>query len=127
MNSELNKLEKEVIKAILKSTEQNGTREKLSQQYKVLSVKKRTFTNVGFFTEFYDCEDIFVCEGIEHLRLGGIHAKILGLKYGAGFVLSIKNGRIVLLEGYCYDEKWPNDANVIDLFKVQENGSLIKI
>lgn len=127
MSSELTTLEKDVIEAILKSTEQKAVYEKLSQQYKELAVKKRTFTNVGFFTEFYIREDIFVCEGIDHLRLGGVHAKILGLKYGAGFVLSIKNGRITLLEGYCYDEIWPNDAKAIALFKVQDNGSLIQI
>ncbi len=127
MNSELSELEKNVIKAILKSNDKNDMREKLFCQYKGLCVKKRTFTNVGFFTEFYDCDDIFLCEGIESLRLGGIHAEVSNLKYGAGFVLYIKNGRIVLLEGYCYDEKWPNDADIIELFKVQENGSLLKI
>ena len=127
MNSKLNKLEKDVIKAILKSNDKNDMYEKLFCQYKDLCVKKRTFTDVGFFTEFYDCDDIFVCDGIEYLRLGGIQAEITGLKYGAGFVLYIKNGKIVLLEGYCYDEKWPNDADIIELFEVQENGSLIKI
>ena len=126
MTSRLTQLEEDVIGAILRST-QKDIRECLIRQYEGLKVKKRTFTNVGFFTEFYDCEDVLSCEGVESLRLGGIHAKVLGLKYGAGFVLSIKRGRITLLEGYCHDEVWPPDAKAVAFFKIQENGSLIQI
>ena len=127
MNSNLTQLEKEILNAILNTNKQNILYEKLYKQYKSLIVKTRTFTNVGFFTEFYMAEDSLRRGEIDCFRLGGIHAKISGLKYGAGFVLFINNGFIATLEGYCYDEEWPKDANIIEIFKVQDNGCLKSI
>jgi hypothetical protein len=37
------------------------------------------------------------------------------LQYGAGFLLYIKDGMLNMLEGYCYEDKWPNDFENFEL------------
>jgi hypothetical protein len=46
---------------------------------------------------------------------GDVGATIDSLKYGAGFLLWVKDGLLVSLEGYAYEEKWPI---VIDSFQL---------
>jgi len=43
--------------------------------------------------------------------LGSTHAIIDGINHGVGFVLFIKDGFIKTLEGYTYDEKFPEVIN----------------
>ena len=126
MNEKLSFLEREVIEAILKCQKENPTCEQLFRQYEVALVKKRTFTGVGFYTEFIIDEGLGLESNVQ-MQLGSVYAKIDGLKCGAGFVLFVENGIITTLEGYSYDERWPNDAKVIELFMVKDDGSLIKI
>ncbi len=45
--------------------------------------------------------------GNPNLELGDTHAKLEGLKLGAGFVMFIRDGLIKTLECYTYDEPWP--------------------
>ncbi len=121
----LNLLEKEIIEAILKC-EDNKISEKLYKQYKLARVEKRTYTGVGFFTDFYigdNNKDIFLSNG--SMKLGGIHAEIKGLKNGAGFILFVEDGRIKTLEGYTYDENWPKKACISEIFVVQDDATLI--
>ena len=124
MNEKLNLLEKAIIKAILKSNN-NETSKKLYKQYQIATVKKRTYTGVGFYTDFYISDkdkDIFISR--EQIKLGGVYADIKGLKFGAGFILFVKDGRLKTLEGYTYNEKWPQFAQIDKIFIVQNNGNL---
>jgi hypothetical protein len=38
-------------------------------------------------------------------------AEVDGLKHGAGFALWIENGMLATLEGFSYDERWPETVN----------------
>lgn len=37
----------------------------------------------------------------------GVVAEIAGLEHGAGFVVFVRGGHLDTLEGYSYDEPWP--------------------
>jgi len=89
----------------------------LKEQLKFSSVKKRTRTGVGFFTEFQiGLEAKSIDIGIADFILTDVKADIDGLKHGAGFALHISNGFLDMLEGYCYDEIWPRK---IDAFSIE--------
>ena len=69
-------------------------------------VTKREFTGIGFYCEFeVERATLSVRANFE---IGDVLAAIPGLAHGAGFLLFIRNGRIKTLEGYTYDEPWPN-------------------
>ncbi len=124
MNEKLSPLEREIIEAILKCQKDIQVCEQLYKQYKVASVKKRIFTGVGFYTEFIINEKNLAIESNVQMQLGSVYATIEGLECGAGFVLFVENGFIATLEGYSYDEQWPNDAKVGEIFMVKDDGSL---
>jgi hypothetical protein len=44
-----------------------------------------------------------------------------GLEHGAGFELLVKDGYLRMLEGYSYDEPWPDSIHTFDLY--YESGS----
>jgi hypothetical protein len=43
-------------------------------------------------------------------------ARMEGLEHGAGFMLFIDDGVLVMLEGYTYDEPWPQRMSLITRF-----------
>ena len=127
MNHQLNLLEHEIIEAIFKCSEKNSINKKLYKQYKSIAVMDRVYTKVGFFTKFQLCErELKIARNI-NVQLGGIHAEIKGLKYGAGFILFVEDGVINTLEGYSYNERWPADARINKIFQVQKDGSIIPL
>jgi hypothetical protein len=90
----------------------------LQKQLELSSVRKREKTGVGFYLYLEVPES--VCMSSLDLKLGDVIADIAELKHGAGFVLYVKNGRLNMLEGYSYDEPWPDS---ISKYSVKyENG-----
>jgi hypothetical protein len=72
------------------------------QQVNTITISKREFTGVGFFTFFVDsCDD-------SDLQLSDV-VGVLNEKINVGFTLFVNNGKISCLEGYTYDEPWPNE------------------
>ena len=83
----------------------------LRSQLPGVLVSERRFSGAGFFT------DLLVAEGARRAPLrsgkavfGDVEATIDGLSYGAGFLLWVKDGLMIMLEGYSYDEPWPDDV-----------------
>ena len=88
----------------------------LRQQVLVSWVVTRDLTGVGFFTTLAVPQDAARSRlPRTEVRLTGVDAEIEGLEHGAGFVLYVTDGALDALEGYSYDEPWPNDS---DNFKV---------
>ncbi len=86
---------------------ENDTLLILRKQY--LNAKMTTeFTGVGFFTHFEIPESVSKLDPPRSFQIGDIHCQMNGLQYGAGFVIFVKNGTLIMLEGYTYDEKWPD-------------------
>jgi len=96
--------------------------EALRGQMRSCRVVGRTFTGCGFFTDLQVEPSVPAAEvpgGT--LRIGDVSAKIKGLLHGAGFVLFVENGYLAFLEGYSYDEPWPE---VVDTFELHYDGTL---
>lgn len=118
---EFTRLEVEVVCKIL---EKNLDTQIFRNQFFHSRLKERKFTGVGFFTEFDIQEDMAINSKLSS-PIGNIGANIKDLKHGAGFVLFLKNGYIHSLEGFTYDEPWPEKISQFELFEIKEiNSSL---
>lgn len=70
----------------------------------------RTYTGVGFFLDF-DVPSHLPTVEPKKFRVGDVHADIAGLKFGAGFILFVEDGSAKLLEGFSYEEPWPDHVD----------------
>jgi hypothetical protein len=116
---QLTTLEKAVLEKLL-----NGKSEIfqiLFKQYLALQVVGREFTGVGFWTNFSIPAGTAKLSGSPSFWFGDVHAKIDGLEHGADFELLVKDGYLRMLEGYSYDEHWPDSIHTFDLY--YESGS----
>jgi hypothetical protein len=105
-NNQLTNLETEVIEKIISS---NIDYEILRRQLNSCSVESRTLTNEGFYTKLKVHDNSFRLITSQSAELSNVEAYIEGLKHGAGFTLFIRNGFIDTLEGYSYEESWPEN------------------
>jgi hypothetical protein len=81
-----------------------------------LSVTARKLTGAGFFTEFSttaNARPATVPSG--KARFGDVEATISGLERGAGFLLYVDQGLLNRLEGYSYEEPWPERIHEFSL------------
>lgn len=88
----------------------------LRQQLVGLSVKTRERTGTGFFTEFSvttTTPRASLSSG--QARFGDVEATIRGLEHGAGFLLYVESGALQMLEGYSYEEPWPENVDEFSL------------
>jgi hypothetical protein len=46
---------------------------------------------------------------------GDVGATIEGVNHGAGFLIFVRDGYLKFLEGYTYDEPWPDKTDVSEL------------
>ena len=79
----------------------------LRGQRSLVTVTGRELTGVGFFTTLRVPLAV-PCALLGRLVIGDIDAKMRGLQYGAGFVLFVENGVLKTLEGFSYEEPWPD-------------------
>lgn len=121
----LTEFEAQILKAIIKVNSNKNLCEKLYKQVENITVVRREFTGCGFYTEFHVNSKNYKLDNKEKIMLGGIIAELSELEHGTNFILYIENGLIQTLEGFCYDEQWPDNTTIIKLFSVSENGSLI--
>ena len=104
-----NRIEYEVMNKILEGDDPFHVL--LRRQFSLAELRTRKFTGVGFYTYFSLPADVLrLKDRISGPLHGGPNAEIEGLKYGAGFVLFLKDGVIDNLEGFTYDEKWPTEV-----------------
>ena len=115
----LTNLEKAVLEKLLSGSSE--VFRNLYKQYLALEVAKREFTGVGFWTIFSVPSGVEQLPGAPSFWFGDVGAKIDGLKHGAGFELLIKDGSLRMLEGFSFDEPWPETIGSIELFYI--NGS----
>lgn len=81
----------------------------LRQQAKQAKVSLRKLTGVGFFTEFDIPSQVPRVTSRPTFRLGDVNGAADNVKHGLGFVLYVNQGVLSTLEGYTYDEPWPDD------------------
>ena len=101
----------------------------LRKQVERSGVKSRDFTGAGFMTELDLPMDVTRARlGKEEVRVGGVLAEVSGLSHGAGFVLYLKDGLLDALEGYSYDEPWPEAIASFELrYATEREGELERL
>ena len=85
----------------------------LRRQSEHARLAKRENTGAGFYCDFDVDSDAPVVQ--RDCQIGDIHAELEGLAHGAGFVLFVRGGRLSMLEGFSYDEPWPNQIRGFSL------------
>ncbi|MGH6836362.1 MAG: hypothetical protein ACREC9_12640 [Methylocella sp.] len=110
----LTNLEKAVLEKLLNG--KSETFQILCKQYLALQVVDREYTGVGFWTNFSTPAGTVKLSGSPSFWFGDVHAKIKGLEHGAGFELLVRDGYLRMLEGYSYEEPWPDDTNTFHLY-----------
>lgn len=114
MEADLTGLERAVIACLL--APKHPVTDALRYQADRCRVAAREFTGVGFYTTLEvpsDAPPAAVRSG--RMTLGDVTATIDGLKRGAGFVLWIEDGVLRELEGFSYDEPWPEEIRGYDV------------
>jgi hypothetical protein len=89
--------------------------EPLKQQAGAASVSRREHTGVGFFTEIVLPPNVTRAKIAPRAHLSDVDAHMPNLRNGAGFVLFLKDGALERLEGYTYDEPWPDRTDEFTL------------
>ena len=109
MPDDLTRLEREVMMTLL--APDHPVMHALRRQYEVCGVARREFTGVGFFSKLVVAGGAAAAPVTRKtIALGDATATIDGLKRGAGFVLFVRDGVLETLEGFTFDEPWPDDA-----------------
>ena len=74
-------------------------------------VSNREHTGVGFYTNFAIPDDAPILRDLPDHEIGDVGGKHPQLRFGAGFLLFIRNGVVSFLEGYTYEDPWPSDES----------------
>ena len=99
--------ESEVLNRIFE--ENTMLEKKLKKQYQYSKVISREVSDYGFYTYFEVIDKSLKLKNDLNIELGNVQAKINSLKFGAGFILFIRDGFIKALECYTYGELWPKN------------------
>jgi hypothetical protein len=108
----LTTLEQNVMQALLDG--EDDILSILREQLKAALVIKREMTGMGFYTTFEVSADV-PRAGDLSFKFGDVVASIPSLNHGAGFLLYVKLGILQMLEGYSYDEPWPQETSEFEL------------
>jgi len=104
-NNLFESMENEVLHLMLRN------RPSLLAQLKNATIISREFTGVGFYSNFY-VENNMSNEG--NVLLPNARGRVNN-NVDVGFVLFVSGGKLSCLEGYTYDEPWPE---IIESYKV---------
>lgn len=80
----------------------------------------REHSGVGFFCEFAVPADAPKLVAPGRFTIDDVTAEISGLAHGAGFVLFVREGILEMLEGFSYDEPWPEEISGFKLTYLRE-------
>ena len=103
----LTTLEEQVLEMLLRG--QDEVLDVLRQQVKDAQVSSREITGVGFFTNFEVPAEAPRVKARPKFELGDVNGMADNVKYGLGFLLFVNDGALSMLEGYTYDEPWPDE------------------
>lgn len=113
----LTSLEKAVLDMMLDKTGEQF--EVIRQQLAHAQVGRREFSGVGFFTHFIVPSAAAVRRDLPNMEVDGVGAEFPSLQHGAGFLLFVRGGVITMLEGYTYDEAWPERIDDFRVFRYE--------
>jgi hypothetical protein len=105
---QLTALEADVIDKLLAGD--SRVLECLRHQRSNANVSRRELSGGGFYVHFALKSSMPKATKEASLRLGDVVATIEGLQHDAGFVLIVTDGYLDFLEGYSFDEPWPEQV-----------------
>ena len=80
-------------------------------------MKSREPTGVGFFTEFTLAPDATpLPSSLRSVKIDDVMATVGDSKIDVGFILFIKEGLIQMLEGYTFEDSWPEKLDGMSLY-----------
>lgn len=97
----------------------------LRSQVERARLVSRDYTGAGFYCTFAVPADVPPLSQHLDFQFGDVNAKINGLEHGAGFVVFVRGGRLDTLEGYSYDESWPDVLGDFELTYQSEPRNLV--
>jgi hypothetical protein len=109
----LNRLETQVLGMLLVGDD--DALNALRSQVPHLRVTSREMTGVGFLTEFSVSVDAPRVVGSPTFKFGDVSGKADNVEHGLGFVLYVDDGALSALEGYTYDDAWPEEVHGLKL------------
>jgi hypothetical protein len=121
---ELSDLERAVLDKLLAGSD--PVLQVLREQAERARIASRKLTGAGFFCSFEVPAGVRPLTTRQDFHFGDVNAHIDGLKYGAGFVLRVREGVLTTLEGYSYDEPWPDQVKNFSL-EYQSNPRSLKL
>lgn len=110
------KLMKEVMNMLLDGDSEEL--KKLKKQF-INSKKIEENSSVGFYINFeVEDDEIYKIEN-KTFQLGNVYGSVDGQYASVGFILFVKNGKLLMLEGYTNGsiEEWPDDEKIILTYK----------
>jgi len=116
----LTTLEEKVLEMLLRG--ESEVLAILRQQAKQAQVSSRQMTGVGFYTEFAVPSDVPRVPGRPTFKLGDVNGTVDNVNHGLGFLLYVKDGVLSMLEGYTYDEPWPDEIRGLVLTYSSKQG-----
>jgi hypothetical protein len=86
----------------------------LREQLNSATISEVEMTGCGFYARFAVAADAPLASP-PRLTGGSAKIELSDAKHGAGCVLFVRDGRLSTLEGYTYDDDWPEDARVLSV------------
>jgi hypothetical protein len=84
-------------------------------QERAAVVSSREMTGVGFYSNFSVPPHAPRIEGAPSFTFGGVDGAATNVRTGLGFVLFVTDRLLDFLEGYTYDEPWPDEVQGLTL------------
>jgi hypothetical protein len=109
----LTSLEKAVLEKLLDGD--NAFLMTLRQQLTHVVVASREMTGVGFYADLAVAPGAPRIAGRPSFKFGDVQGTASNLKHGIGFLLYVGDGALSTLEGYTYDEPWPDEVQNLSL------------
>jgi hypothetical protein len=107
-----NKLERRVLEVLLSNG--HPMLSLLRQQAENAEVISRELTGHGFFAQFRVPTELRLA-GNPSFQLTDVIGSAQNVKNGVGFVLFVKSGVLSMLEGFTYNEPWPDHLQELKL------------
>jgi hypothetical protein len=79
-------------------------------------------TGVGFYTEFVVPPEAPRVLGRPTFKLGDVNGTADNVNHGLGFLLYVTDGALSMLEGYTYDQPWPDEVRCLVLTYSTKQG-----
>ena len=118
----LNKFEQAVLDKLLSGS--HPVLVALRVQAERARLASREYTGAGFFCSFEVPSGAPLLATQKDFDFGDVDAVVNGLEHGAGFVIYVRGGRLDTLEGYSYEEPWPEEIRTFKLTYQREPRDL---